>query len=114
MINTLAEAAAFVRARRLDGVGVVADLWHIEREGEQPEVLEATGDVVVHAHVAAHDRRAPGQAADRIEDFLRRLCRAGYSGTCSIECRWIDLAGELPAAVSRVSQAAEAVGWAQA
>jgi sugar phosphate isomerase/epimerase len=114
LINTVAEAAAFVRDRRLDGVGVVADLWHMEREGEQLEALDDAGDLVAHAHVAAADRRAPGQASDRIEEFLRHLRSTGYSGACSIECRWIDLAGELPAAVARVRQAAEAAGWALA
>jgi len=114
LINTVAEAAAFLRERRLDGVRVVADLWHMEREGEQLEALDDAGDLVAHAHVAADDRRPPGQASDRIEDFLRHLREIGYSGGCSIECRWTDLAGELPAAVARVRQAAGAAGWAQA
>jgi sugar phosphate isomerase/epimerase len=114
LINTVAEAAAFVRERRLDGVRVVADIWHMEREGEPLEVLDEAGDLVAHAHVAAVERRPPGQASDRIEQFLRRLREAGYAGACSIECRWVDLAGELPAAVARVHQAAEAAGWARA
>jgi D-psicose/D-tagatose/L-ribulose 3-epimerase len=113
LINTVADAAAFVRDRRLDGVRVVADLWHMEREGEQLEVLDDVGDLVAHAHVAADDRRAPGQASDRIEDFFQHLRETGYSGACSIECRWIDLAGELPAAVARVREAAGATGWAR-
>jgi D-psicose/D-tagatose/L-ribulose 3-epimerase len=114
LINTVAEAAAFVRDRRLDGVRVVADIWHMEREGEQLEVLDDAGALVAHAHVAADDRRAPGQASDRIDDFLRHLREARYSGACSIECRWTDLASELPAAVARVQQAAQAAGWARA
>jgi D-psicose/D-tagatose/L-ribulose 3-epimerase len=114
LINTVAEAGAFVRDRRLDGVRVVADIWHMEREGEQLEVLDDFADLIAHAHVAADDRRAPGQAADRIEDLFRHLRETGYSGACSIECRWADLAGELPVAVARVRQAAEAAGWARA
>jgi sugar phosphate isomerase/epimerase len=114
LINSVAEAVAFVRDRRLDGVRVVADIWHMEREGEQLDVLDDAGGLIAHAHVAADDRRAPGQAPDRIEDFLRHLGAAAYSGACSIECRWTDLARELPAAVARVHQAAEAAGWARA
>lgn len=114
LINSVAEAAAFVRERRLDGVRVVADLWHMEQVGEHLQVLDDVAEVIAHAHVAADERRAPGQAPDRIEDFLRRLRETGYAGACSIECRWQDLAGELPGAVSRVHQAAEAAGWSQA
>src|SRR5258708_2041344 len=74
-------------------------------------VLDDVGDVIAHAHVAAAERRAPGQAGDRIEEFLTRLRHAGFAGACSIECRWLDLPAELPAAVARVRQAAAAAGW---
>lgn len=111
ILNTVGEAAEFLRQRRLDGVKLVADLWHMESEGESLDVLDDLGDVVAHAHVAADERRAPGQGADRIEEFLRRLRQAGYSGACSIECRWLDIAAELPLAVARVREASNAAGW---
>jgi sugar phosphate isomerase/epimerase len=114
LLNSVREAAAFVRQRRLDGVRLVADLWHMECEGEELDVLDGLGDLVAHAHVAATERRAPGQAVDRIEGFLRHLRQAGYAGACSIECRWLDLPAELPAAVARVRKAAAAAGWAAA
>jgi sugar phosphate isomerase/epimerase len=69
------------------------------------------GALVAHAHVAAAERLAPGQAPDRIEGFLRRLRQAGYEGACSIECNWSDLGTELPIAVDRVRNAATAAGW---
>ncbi|HAF20633.1 MAG TPA: sugar phosphate isomerase/epimerase [Chloroflexi bacterium] len=114
LLNSVGEAAAFLKQRRLDGVRLVADLWHMECEGEQLKVLDDLGDVIAHAHVAAAERRAPGQATDRIEEFLRHLRQAGYVGACSIECRWLDFATELPAAVARVREAAAAAGWGAA
>ncbi len=113
ILNTVGEAAEFLRRRRLDGVKL-ADLWHMESEGERLDVLDDLGDVVAHAHFAADERRAPGRVADRIEEFLRRLRQAGYSGACSIECRWLDIAAELPGAVARVREAATAAGWSAA
>jgi sugar phosphate isomerase/epimerase len=112
LIATLAEAASFLRDRRLDRVALVADLWHMECEGEALDVLDGLGDMVAHAHVAAAERLAPGRAPDRIEDFLRSLRQSGYDGACSVECRWSDLATEAPAAVARVREAAAAAGWA--
>jgi len=111
LLTSLAEAAEFIRQRRLDGVRLVADLWHMECEGEAVEVADQVAELVVHAHVAAAERRPPGQAGDRIEEFLRRLRQAGYAGACSIECRWSDLAAEVPVAVARVHEAAAAAGW---
>ena len=111
LLNTVRETAAFVRERNLAGVGVLADLWHMEREGEDLEALTDAADLLRHTHVAAAGRLAPGQAEDRIEDFLRSLLELGYRGACSIECRWRDFAAEVPAAVARLRAAAAAAGW---
>lgn len=112
LLNTVREAAAYVHDRRLDGVRVVADLWHMECEGETLDVLDDLAEQIAHAHVAAAERRPPGQAPDHIESFLWRLRQSGFEGDCSIECNWTDLTRELPGAVARVRQAAAAAGWA--
>ncbi len=114
LLNSVGEAAEFLRHRSLDGVRLVADLWHMECEGERLDVLDHLGDVIAHAHVAAAERRAPGQVGDRIEEFLMRLRHAGFAGACSIECKWLDLPAELPGAVARVRGAADAAGWSAA
>ncbi len=111
LLNSVDEAAAFLRDRRLRGVRLVADLWHMECEREDLNVLDGLGGVIAHAHVAAGERRAPGRTPDRIEEFLGHLRHAGYAGACSIECRWSDLPAELPSAVARVRDAATAAGW---
>jgi D-psicose/D-tagatose/L-ribulose 3-epimerase len=111
LLNSVGEAARFLSDRRLDGIRLVADLWHMECEGEDLAVIDRLGDVIAHAHVAAAGRLAPGQAADRIEEFLRHLRQSRYGGACSIECKWSDLASELPGAVTRVREAAIAAGW---
>ena len=114
LLNTVGETAAFLRERHLEGVRVVADLWHMECEGEDLGALIDARDLLGHAHVAADGRLPPGQATDRIEDFLGRLFELGYRGACSIECRWRDFAAEVPAAVSRVRSAASVAGWESA
>ena len=113
LLTSLGEAAGFLRDRHLDGVGLTADLWHMECEDEPLDVLDGLGDLVAHAHVAAAERLAPGRAGDHIEGFLGRLKQSGYTGACSIECRWSDLAAEAPAAVARVREAAVVAGWSE-
>ena len=111
LLNTVGEAAAYIRDRRLEGVRVVADLWHMECERESFDVLDEVAEQVAHAHVAAAERRPPGQGPDQIESFLGRLRQAGYDGACSIECNWTNLGRELPVAVTRVREAAASAGW---
>src|SRR5258708_26126886 len=61
LLNSGDEAAAFLPYRRLGGVRLVADLWHMECESEDLNVLDGLGGVIAHAHVAAGERRAPGR-----------------------------------------------------
>ena len=111
LLNSVAEAAAYIERRNLDGVLLVADLWHMECEGEGMRSLAGAAALIAHAHVAAAGRRPPGQAVDSIEAFLGSLREAGYRGACSIECRWTDFAAEVTPAVKRVRDAAAAAGW---
>src|SRR5260370_7894843 len=110
LLNSVGEAAAFLRERRIGGVRLDADLWHMECESEDVNVLDGLGGVIAHAHVAAGERRAPGRAPHRIEEFLVPPRQAGYAGACSIECRWSDLPAALPSAVARFPHATPAPG----
>jgi len=114
LLTSVAEAAAFIRDRDLAGVRLTADLWHMRCADEDLSALAGASDLVAHAHVAAAERWAPGQAPDEIVDFLGRLRAAGYGGRCSIECRWTDFAAEVGGAVARVRAAATTAGWSAA
>jgi len=99
-INTVAEGAALVREAGHPNVRLLADIYHMLREGEGPDALVAAGPLLRHIHIAERDRRTPpGVAGDDFRPYLRALRRAGYAGAISIECRWDDIAAELPAAL---------------
>lgn len=99
-INTVAEGAAIVREAGHQNVRLLADIYHMLRENEGPDALVAAGPLLRHVHVAERERRTPpGVAGDDLRPYLRALKRAGYAGAISIECRWDDLAAQLPVAL---------------
>jgi sugar phosphate isomerase/epimerase len=99
-LNSVAEGAAVVREVGHPSVRLLADIYHMLRENEGPDALIAAGPFLRHVHIAEKDRRTPpGVAGDDFTPYLRALRRAGYDGAISIECRWDDLAGQLPAAL---------------
>jgi len=104
-INTVAEGAAIVREAGHPNIRLLADIYHMLRENEGPEALVAAGPFLRHVHLAEKDRRTPpGLAGDDFRPYLWTLRRAGYAGDISIECRWDDLAAQLPAALKALRE----------
>lgn len=99
-INTVAEGAAIVREVDDPGVRLLADIYHMLCEDEGPGSIVAAGPLLAHCHVAEEDgRSAPGVHGEDFTPYLKALRKIGYAGGISIECRWTDLAEELPVAV---------------
>lgn len=108
LIHTIEQALAFLDEfadRGLAGMRVVADLFHIMREGESLDVVRRHADRVGQAHVADTDRRPPGQGDWPIAAFCAALRGGGYTGPISIECNWQDFGAELGPALAVVRAA---------
>lgn len=111
-INSLKEGAAVVEAVHHPSFRLLADIYHMLREGETPDAIETYGSHLRHCHIAEKDQRTPpGSAGDDFKPFLRALKKIGYKGGISIECRWESLEKQLPAAVDFLKrQIAEVAG----
>ncbi len=111
-INSLKEGAAVVEAVHHPSFRLLADIYHMLREGETPDAIETYGSLLRHCHIAEKDQRTPpGSAGDDFKPFLRALKKIGYKGGISIECRWESLEKQLPAAVDFLKkQIAEVAG----
>lgn len=90
LIHTIDEAVRFLDEFDLDGVGVVADLFHVQTESEPFDVVRAHGDRIGHVHVSDRDREAPGTRGWPWPEFLRAVQDGGYRGSVSLECHWPD------------------------
>ncbi len=111
VLNSVREAGAFVRERQIGDARVLADLYHMQEEGEDFGALDDCADLLAHTHVADSGRTPPGQGDWDLQGFLERLRAVGYVGACSIECIWSDFAAEAPAAVAHMRSVAERAGW---
>lgn len=106
LLNSIAEAVAFLDEHAIDGVPVVADIFHIMTAGEPLSVVAEHAHRVGHVHLADTGRRAPGTGDWPISELIAIVAAAGYDGTLTIECHWSDLAAELPDALAYVRAAA--------
>lgn len=97
--NTVAEGAAVVRRLNLKNVRLLADGYHMSREGEPYSVLTENRDILLHCHVASSDRKIPG-TTDYEAGFLDTLKSIGYEGIVTVECGFTDFRREAEVAAA--------------
>lgn len=95
-INTVDEGAEVVRRVDQPAVRLLADLYHMLRNGEGPEALTRHGALLAHTHIAEKEKRTgPGIAGDDFRPFLTALRAGGYDRRMSLECGFPDLEADL-------------------
>ena len=101
IFNTVAESAALVRALDLPYIAVLADLFHMTMEQEDPQVLVDNCDVISHIHVSeAPGRVYPGKlAGEYFMHCVDKLHAAGFDRDVSVECTFGDMEPEAAAAL---------------
>jgi sugar phosphate isomerase/epimerase len=100
--NSVDEVADFIRDRDLGGVRLLADLYHMQEEGEPLQAVIDHADLLAHTHVAGPGR-VPPRPDPVLAAFLADAVEARPEISCSIECRWRDFAAELPGALRTLS-----------
>jgi len=89
-IHTLAEGAAVVRMTDHAAVSLLADTFHMHRNGDDIGAIPAYADILRHFHYARWDDRDGPRAEDeeeirRVTELLRRC--PGVERVC-LECLW--------------------------
>lgn len=105
VFTSLRESGDFLRARRLDNVHLLVDLYHLMEEDEPLATIDDYADLLVHAHIADSGRRHPGTGTYPLAQFFAQLQQNGYTGMCSIECRWTDFDAEIGEAMTALREA---------
>lgn len=86
LFNRQADAAAFLRERRLGNVRLLCDLFHMNiEEADVAAALAACGDLVGHVHWADSNRRAMGLGHTDPRPVVAALAAIGYEGYVSAE-----------------------------
>ncbi len=100
LVNTLAEGAALQAEVGMENVGLLADAFHMRREGEPIERI-ALVSPLMHAHIAMReDRSYPVVADEEVTGFFSALKASGYDGSVSIEGKSDDWRGDSVKAIS--------------
>lgn len=109
IVNSVPEGAEIVRRVDHPSIRLLADTYHMGRDGEKPEnLLEARG-LLAHVHVAEiAGRRYVGATGEDHRPYFRVMKAIGYDGPVCMECKWNDLQAELPAAVEELRRQWEA------
>jgi sugar phosphate isomerase/epimerase len=109
-INTVDEGAEAVRAADHPAVRLLADTYHMGRDGDRPDSIRRAGELIQHVHCAEVDGRTPpGTRNEDFTPYLKALKDIGYQGRISIEASWEDLPAQMPAALETLrKQIAEA------
>lgn len=111
VVNSVDEGGEAVRRCGHPSVRLLADLYHMMKEGEGPDAIRRNGDLIRHTHVAERDRRTPpGIVGDDFRPYLRALREVGYDHRMSIECTFGDMAAELAPAVAALRRQLAEVG----
>ena len=112
LVNTLDEGAEAVRRCGHPHVRLLADLFHMLRNGESPDAIVRHGALIVHAHVAENENRArPGTKGEDFRPFLRALRQATHCDRLAIECVWTEpMAAAAPLALEELRRQLAAAG----
>ncbi|MDR2850100.1 MAG: sugar phosphate isomerase/epimerase [Verrucomicrobiota bacterium] len=87
-LTTVAEGAEMVDAVAQPRIQLIADIYHMRKDGESPDSIRKAGARIRHCHIAELDRRAPGAKGDDFRDYFKALRDIGYTGGVSCECGW--------------------------
>lgn len=105
-INTVAEGAEIVKAVDHPSIRLLADIYHMARNEEDPvSGLAPYVELIHHVHIAEKEKRtAPGMAGDDFRPYLKSLKEGGYDRRISIEGKWGDgpLEDQVPGAIAEL------------
>ena len=106
LINSGAEGYALARLVDHANVGLLLDIYHMVKEGEDYGIAVTAKELLRHAHLAEPEGGIiPVKADDAILGFFGALRRAGYDGRVSLEASYNQFQVEAPLALDLMRSA---------
>jgi len=103
IVNSVAEGADLVRAANHRGARLLADTYHMARDGEGPRSIVEAAGLICHVHCAEGNGRGPlGTTGEDQRPYFRALKTIGYDERISIECKWKDFGAQLGPAIAEL------------
>src|SRR5205814_709414 len=92
IVNTIAQAADYVRTVNHPNFRILLDTYHFWLENDSPQILIDALPLIAHVHVADKDGRLPpGESGkSNYRPLFRILKQGGYDSTISVESDFPD------------------------
>lgn len=88
-ITTVKEALEIASAVNHNNLRLCADIYHMLKENESPDVLAEAKGYIVYCEVAEKEGRTPpGVHGDDFRPYFSALKKIDFNGKIVIECRW--------------------------
>lgn len=86
LINSVEEGLELVNKINNENIRLLADYYHMLKEGEDTKIIEQGKGMIVHTHIASGSRNIPLDINEHdYESFFSALRSIGYQGGVSIE-----------------------------
>jgi len=109
-INSLAEGADAVTQCDHPNVRLLADYFHMLKDGEPVSEIVRFGSILRHAHIAEFAGRGfPGKSRENLRPFFQALQQSGYTGAVAIECAWGNISAEIEPSISYLREQMDGV-----
>jgi sugar phosphate isomerase/epimerase len=104
-INSVAEGGEIVKKVNHPNFQLLADIYHMKMDGEDPENIVEYGQFIKHIHIAEkEDRAVPGTYNEDFSSYFSALKEINYQGMISIEARWEDMEKQAPLGIKIIKQ----------
>ncbi len=109
-INSVKEGADIAKAVNHPNIAVLADIYHMAKDGEGPESIRYAGKLLKHCHIAEKNgRKMPGTNKYDFTPYFKALKDIKYQGRISCEGRWDDFDKQLAPVIAYLNEQ-----WAKA
>lgn len=103
IVTTVAEGAGIVRDVNHPSIRLLADTYHMAKDGEGPASIRDAKGLIAHVHAAEGNGRGPlGTTGEDQRPYFRALKDIGYDERISIECNWKDFGSQLGPAIAEL------------
>jgi sugar phosphate isomerase/epimerase len=103
IVTSVAEGAGIVRDVNHPSIRLLADTYHMARDGEGPRSIRDAKGLIFHVHAAEGNGRGPlGTTGEDQRPYFRALKDIGYDERISIECSWEDFNAQLGPAIAEL------------
>lgn len=104
-INSVAEGGEIVKAVNHPNFRLLADIYHMKMDNENPENIVKYGKLIKHVHIAEkQDRAVPGTYNEDFWPYFDALRKIDYKGRISIEAQWKDMQTQAPIAIETIKK----------